>query len=162
MYKLLYASRLADYGLASQALHYCEAIGAAVLSEGGSSHPVLLAELIKVSVSEVSVGVLSSVFRGAILERLKVHISSSLNTRQNWSSRLSLTTYACPDVISRGPVCTEHNWLGRGQWGWGTGEQAQHAPLEKLCSSPFLGTVKLQATVSCSNYKSEPLKIDFQ
>lgn len=54
VYKLLYASRLADYGLASQALHYCEAIGAAVLSEGGSSHPVLLAELIKVSVSKRS------------------------------------------------------------------------------------------------------------
>lgn len=49
VYKLLYASRLADYGLASQALHYCEAIGAAVLSQGGSSHPVLLAELIKLA-----------------------------------------------------------------------------------------------------------------
>ncbi|XP_031514169.1 protein transport protein Sec16B isoform X2 [Papio anubis] len=47
VYKLLYASRLADYGLVSQALHYCEAIGAAVLSQGESSHPVLLAELIK-------------------------------------------------------------------------------------------------------------------
>ncbi|XP_041518570.1 protein transport protein Sec16B isoform X1 [Microtus oregoni] len=49
VYKLLYASRLADYGLASQALHYCEAIGEAVLSQGGSSHPVLLAELIKLA-----------------------------------------------------------------------------------------------------------------
>ncbi|XP_047377683.1 protein transport protein Sec16B isoform X1 [Sciurus carolinensis] len=49
VYKLLYASRLADYGLASQALHYCEAIGAAVLSQGGSSPPVLLAELIKLA-----------------------------------------------------------------------------------------------------------------
>lgn len=49
VYKLLYASRLADYGLASQALHYCEAIGAAVLSQGASSHPVLLAELIKLA-----------------------------------------------------------------------------------------------------------------
>nr|BAB61034.1 RGPR-p117 [Mus musculus] len=49
VYKLLYASRLADYGLASQALHYCEAIGAAVLSQEGSSHPVLLAELIKLA-----------------------------------------------------------------------------------------------------------------
>ncbi|KAF4018602.1 hypothetical protein G4228_010064 [Cervus hanglu yarkandensis] len=47
MYKLLYASRLADYGLTSQALHYCEAIGTALLSHGGSSHPVLLVELIK-------------------------------------------------------------------------------------------------------------------
>ncbi|CAO2637365.1 Protein transport protein Sec16B [Lemmus lemmus] len=49
VYKLLYASRLADFGLASQALHYCEAIGEAVLSQGGSSHPVLLAELIKLA-----------------------------------------------------------------------------------------------------------------
>uniref|UniRef100_A0A8D2GXD8 Protein transport protein sec16 n=1 Tax=Urocitellus parryii TaxID=9999 RepID=A0A8D2GXD8_UROPR len=49
VYKLLYASRLADYGLASQALHYCEAIGAAVLSQGESSHPVLLVELIKLA-----------------------------------------------------------------------------------------------------------------
>ncbi|XP_063651202.1 protein transport protein Sec16B isoform X1 [Pan troglodytes] len=49
VYKLLYASRLADYGLVSQALHYCEAIGAAVLSQGESSHPVLLVELIKLA-----------------------------------------------------------------------------------------------------------------
>ncbi|KAM7054103.1 protein transport protein Sec16B isoform 7-T12 [Molossus nigricans] len=49
VYKLLYASRLADYGLASQALHYCEAIGTALLSQGGSSHPVLLGELIKLA-----------------------------------------------------------------------------------------------------------------
>ncbi|XP_012501978.1 PREDICTED: protein transport protein Sec16B [Propithecus coquereli] len=49
VYKLLYASRLADCGLVSQALHYCEAIGAAVLSQGESSHPVLLAELIKLA-----------------------------------------------------------------------------------------------------------------
>ncbi|KFO30673.1 Protein transport protein Sec16B [Fukomys damarensis] len=49
VYKLLYASRLADYGLASQALHYCEAVGTAVLSQGESSHPVLLVELIKLA-----------------------------------------------------------------------------------------------------------------
>ncbi|KAG8517317.1 Protein transport protein Sec16B, partial [Galemys pyrenaicus] len=49
VYKLLYASRLADYGLASQALHYCEAIGTALLSQGESSHPVLLVELIKLA-----------------------------------------------------------------------------------------------------------------
>lgn len=48
-YKFLYASRLADFGLASQALHYCEAVGTALLSQGESSHPVLLVELIKVS-----------------------------------------------------------------------------------------------------------------
>uniref|UniRef100_A0A8D1M1F3 Protein transport protein sec16 n=1 Tax=Sus scrofa TaxID=9823 RepID=A0A8D1M1F3_PIG len=49
VYKLLYASRLADYGLASQALHYCEAIGTALLSQGESSHPVLLVEVIKLA-----------------------------------------------------------------------------------------------------------------
>ncbi|XP_048213792.1 protein transport protein Sec16B [Perognathus longimembris pacificus] len=49
VYKLLYASRLADYGLVSQALHYCEAIGVAVLSQAESSHPVLLVELIKLA-----------------------------------------------------------------------------------------------------------------
>ncbi|XP_007935875.1 protein transport protein Sec16B [Orycteropus afer afer] len=49
VYKLLYASRLADYGLTSQALHYCEAIGMALLSRGESSHPVLLVELIKLA-----------------------------------------------------------------------------------------------------------------
>ncbi|XP_062048959.1 protein transport protein Sec16B isoform X3 [Lepus europaeus] len=49
VYKLLYASRLADYGLASQAFHYCEAIGTAVLSQAESSHPVLLVELIKLA-----------------------------------------------------------------------------------------------------------------
>ncbi|XP_008046169.1 protein transport protein Sec16B [Carlito syrichta] len=49
VYKLLYASRLADCGLVSQALHYCEAIGAAVLNEGESGHSVLLGELIKLA-----------------------------------------------------------------------------------------------------------------
>ncbi|XP_039737343.1 protein transport protein Sec16B isoform X3 [Pteropus medius] len=49
VYKLLYAARLADYGLASQALHYCEAIGTALHSQGESGHPVLLAELIKLA-----------------------------------------------------------------------------------------------------------------
>ena len=57
MYKLLYASRLADYGLASPALHYCEAIGTALLSQGESDHPVLLVELIKVSFSKGSLQV---------------------------------------------------------------------------------------------------------
>lgn len=57
MYKLLYASRLADYGLASQALHYCEAVGTALLSQGASSHPVLLVELIKVSFAKRSLQV---------------------------------------------------------------------------------------------------------
>ncbi|XP_019501955.1 PREDICTED: protein transport protein Sec16B isoform X2 [Hipposideros armiger] len=49
VYKLLYASRLADYGLASQALHYCEAIGTALHSQEESIHPVLLVELIKLA-----------------------------------------------------------------------------------------------------------------
>ncbi|XP_077757921.1 protein transport protein Sec16B isoform X1 [Canis aureus] len=49
VYKLLYASRLADYGLVSQALHYCEAIGTALLSQEESDHPVLLVELIKLA-----------------------------------------------------------------------------------------------------------------
>uniref|UniRef100_A0A673UVN1 Protein transport protein sec16 n=1 Tax=Suricata suricatta TaxID=37032 RepID=A0A673UVN1_SURSU len=49
VYKLLYASRLADYGLVSQALHYCEAVGTALLSQGESNHPVLLVELIKLA-----------------------------------------------------------------------------------------------------------------
>nr|XP_019584195.1 PREDICTED: protein transport protein Sec16B isoform X1 [Rhinolophus sinicus]XP_019584287.1 PREDICTED: protein transport protein Sec16B isoform X1 [Rhinolophus sinicus] len=49
VYKLLYASRLADYGLASQALHYCEAIGTALHSQGESIHPVLLVELLKLA-----------------------------------------------------------------------------------------------------------------
>ncbi|XP_027465964.2 protein transport protein Sec16B isoform X3 [Zalophus californianus] len=49
VYKLLYASRLADYGLVSQALHYCEAIGTALLSQEESNHPVLLGELIKLA-----------------------------------------------------------------------------------------------------------------
>lgn len=49
VYKFLYASRLADFGLTSQALHYCEAVGTALLSQGESSHPVLLLELIKLA-----------------------------------------------------------------------------------------------------------------
>ncbi|XP_044530826.1 protein transport protein Sec16B [Gracilinanus agilis] len=49
VYKLLYASRLADFGLPSQALHYCEGISSVLLNQTESSHPVLLAELIKLS-----------------------------------------------------------------------------------------------------------------
>ncbi|XP_015996723.2 protein transport protein Sec16B isoform X3 [Rousettus aegyptiacus] len=49
VYKLLYAARLADYGLASQALHYCEAVCSALRSQGESGHPVLLGELIKLA-----------------------------------------------------------------------------------------------------------------
>ncbi|XP_038614098.1 protein transport protein Sec16B-like isoform X2 [Tachyglossus aculeatus] len=49
VYKLVYASRLADYGLTSQALHYCEGISSALLSQKESKHPVLLVELIKLA-----------------------------------------------------------------------------------------------------------------
>lgn len=80
MYKLLYASRLADYGLASQALHYCEAIGTALLSQGENSHPVLLVELIKVSFSEGSLQVCYlQRSEEAIVKWLRHPISSSLH-----------------------------------------------------------------------------------
>jgi len=80
VYKLLYASRLADYGLASQALHYCEAIGTALLSQGESSHPVLLVELIKVSFSKGSLQVCYlQCSEKTIVKRLRLPISSPLN-----------------------------------------------------------------------------------
>ncbi|XP_069087660.1 protein transport protein Sec16B [Pleurodeles waltl] len=47
VYKLIYASRLADYGLVSQAFHYCEGIAGAILAQEGGS--VLLAELFKLA-----------------------------------------------------------------------------------------------------------------
>ncbi|XP_078498166.1 protein transport protein Sec16B [Lissotriton helveticus] len=47
VYKLIYASRLADYGLVSQAFHYCEGIAGAILAQEGAS--VLLAELFKLA-----------------------------------------------------------------------------------------------------------------
>ncbi|XP_069497251.1 protein transport protein Sec16B [Ambystoma mexicanum] len=46
-YKFIYASRLADYGLTSQALHYCEGIGATLMAQTSGS--VLLTELIKLA-----------------------------------------------------------------------------------------------------------------
>uniref|UniRef100_A0A8C4VAC1 SEC16 homolog B, endoplasmic reticulum export factor n=1 Tax=Falco tinnunculus TaxID=100819 RepID=A0A8C4VAC1_FALTI len=55
VYKLLYASRLADYGLPAQALQYCEQIATALLGQGLASHPLLaqkvmqLAERLKLS-----------------------------------------------------------------------------------------------------------------
>lgn len=49
VYKLLYASRLADYGLTSQALHYCEGIGTALLDQTQARHPVLLDQVIKLA-----------------------------------------------------------------------------------------------------------------
>ncbi|KAG8436832.1 hypothetical protein GDO86_007786 [Hymenochirus boettgeri] len=47
VYKLLYAARLMDYGLTSLALHYCECIASAVLTQPGST--VLVSELIKLA-----------------------------------------------------------------------------------------------------------------
>lgn len=47
VYKLLYASRLLDCGLASQAFHYCEVVGRALLRQA-EPHATLTAELIKV------------------------------------------------------------------------------------------------------------------
>lgn len=48
VYKLLYASRLLDCGLPSQAFHYCELVGRALLRQA-EPHAVLTAELIKLS-----------------------------------------------------------------------------------------------------------------
>lgn len=48
VYKFIYASRLLDCGLASQAFHYCEVVGQAVLRQREPSH-VLTRELIKVN-----------------------------------------------------------------------------------------------------------------
>lgn len=47
VYKFLYASRLLDCGLLSQAFHYCEVVGQAVLRQQ-EPHCVLMEELIKV------------------------------------------------------------------------------------------------------------------
>lgn len=88
----------------------------------------------------VPAGVLSSAFREAIVEGLKLHISS-LNTLQNWSPQLSLTMHACPDVISWGPVGTKNNWLGGGGGEGGSGvggPESRRVLLEKLCASAFL------------------------
>ncbi|NXQ36780.1 SC16B protein, partial [Alaudala cheleensis] len=49
VYKLLYASRLADHGLPAQALQYCELISAALLRQDPAAHPVLARQLLRVS-----------------------------------------------------------------------------------------------------------------
>lgn len=49
MYKLLYASRLADYGLPAQALQYCEQIATVLLGQDMASHPILAQQVMKVS-----------------------------------------------------------------------------------------------------------------
>ncbi|KFV97836.1 Protein transport protein Sec16B, partial [Eurypyga helias] len=48
-YKLLYASRLADYGLPAQALQYCEQIATALLGQDPASHPVLAQQVMKLA-----------------------------------------------------------------------------------------------------------------
>ncbi|NWY49605.1 SC16B protein, partial [Chionis minor] len=49
VYKLLYASRLADYGLPSQAFQYCEQIATALLSQDPASHPILAQQVMKLA-----------------------------------------------------------------------------------------------------------------
>ncbi|XP_013924031.1 PREDICTED: protein transport protein Sec16B, partial [Thamnophis sirtalis] len=49
VYKLIYASRLVDYGLVAQALHYCEGIGMALLAQNQNAYPVLLDQVIKLA-----------------------------------------------------------------------------------------------------------------
>ncbi|XP_054069193.1 protein transport protein Sec16B isoform X2 [Rissa tridactyla] len=49
VYKLLYASRLADYGLPAQALQYCEQIATTLLDQDPASHPVLAQQVMKLA-----------------------------------------------------------------------------------------------------------------
>ncbi|NXS62946.1 SC16B protein, partial [Brachypteracias leptosomus] len=49
VYKLLYASRLADYGLPAQALQYCEQIATVLLGQDLASHPVLAQQVMKLA-----------------------------------------------------------------------------------------------------------------
>ncbi|XP_054836017.1 protein transport protein Sec16B isoform X2 [Eublepharis macularius] len=49
VYKLIYATRLADYGLTAQALHYCEGAGMALLAQNENINPVLLEQVIKLA-----------------------------------------------------------------------------------------------------------------
>ncbi|KFQ48856.1 Protein transport protein Sec16B, partial [Pelecanus crispus] len=49
VYKLVYASRLADYGLPAQALQYCEQIATALLGQDPASHPVLAQQVMKLA-----------------------------------------------------------------------------------------------------------------
>uniref|UniRef100_A0A8C2UIZ1 Protein transport protein sec16 n=1 Tax=Coturnix japonica TaxID=93934 RepID=A0A8C2UIZ1_COTJA len=49
VYKLLYASRLADHGLPAQALLYCEQIATMLLQQDPTSHPVLAQQLAKLA-----------------------------------------------------------------------------------------------------------------
>ncbi|KAJ7331886.1 hypothetical protein JRQ81_014066 [Phrynocephalus forsythii] len=47
IYKLVYASRLLDYGLPAQALHYCEGAAMALLAQTDNTYPILLRQVIK-------------------------------------------------------------------------------------------------------------------
>ncbi|XP_039586293.1 protein transport protein Sec16B isoform X1 [Passer montanus] len=49
VYKLLYASRLADHGLPAQALQYCELVGAALLRHGPAAHPALARQVLRLA-----------------------------------------------------------------------------------------------------------------
>ncbi|NXQ99120.1 SC16B protein, partial [Sagittarius serpentarius] len=49
VYKLLYASRLADYGLPAQALQYCEQVATVLLGQDLASHPVLAQQVMKLA-----------------------------------------------------------------------------------------------------------------
>ncbi|NWU73103.1 SC16B protein, partial [Pterocles burchelli] len=48
-YKLLYASRLADYGLPAQALQYCEQIATVLLAQDPANHPILTQQVIQLA-----------------------------------------------------------------------------------------------------------------
>ncbi|XP_009867214.1 PREDICTED: protein transport protein Sec16B, partial [Apaloderma vittatum] len=49
VYKLLYASRLADHGLPAQALQYCEQIATMLLGQDTASHPILARQVAKLA-----------------------------------------------------------------------------------------------------------------
>ncbi|NXB79614.1 SC16B protein, partial [Donacobius atricapilla] len=49
VYKLLYASRLADHGLPAQALQYCEHISTALLRQDPAAHPVLAQQVVRLA-----------------------------------------------------------------------------------------------------------------
>ncbi|XP_058699292.1 protein transport protein Sec16B [Poecile atricapillus] len=49
VYKLLYASRLADHGLPAQALQYCEHISTALLRRDPAAHPVLARQVVRLA-----------------------------------------------------------------------------------------------------------------
>ncbi|NXN86225.1 SC16B protein, partial [Bombycilla garrulus] len=49
VYKLLYASRLADHGLPALALQYCEYIATALLRQDPAAHPVLARQVVRLA-----------------------------------------------------------------------------------------------------------------